>query len=220
MRKLFLAMMAVAAIALTGCEKGKDEPEQKSSKENGHEWVDLGLPSGIKWATCNVGATKPEEYGGYFAWGETSPKTTYDWITYFDTQNNGSTFIKYNNDGGKTVLDLADDAAHVNWGGSWRMPTKEEQDELRTKCTWTWTQKNGINGYEVKGLNDNSIFLPAAGMRYLSVYDNVGTDGDYWASSLYSGGSYYACYLDFDSNNKDWDYDYRNYGQSIRPVCK
>ena len=216
MKKLFLALMAIAAIALTGCEKSKDEPKQN------HEAVDLGLS--VKWATCNVGATNPEGYGDYFAWGETSPKTSYYWSTYFDTNDDGSTFIKYNNDGGKTVLDLADDAAHVNWGGNWRMPTEAEQDELINNCTWTWT--SNYNGTGVKGhivsskKNSNSIFLPTSGCRYGSSLYDAGSYGGYWSSSLYSSRLGYACSLFFVSDSVDW-YDYRRfYGRSVRPVCQ
>ncbi len=142
---------------------------------SGHEYVDLGLPSGLKWATCNVGATAPEAYGDYYAWGETAPKTIYNWSTYkwcngsYDTQTKYCTSSSYGTVDNKTVLDLADDAARANWGGAWRMPTDEEWTELRENCTWTWTNLNGKNGYEVKGANGNSIFLPAAGKK------NVGT---------------------------------------------
>lgn len=186
--------------------------------DNGHEYVDLGLPSGLLWATCNVGANSPEEYGDYFAWGETEPKSDYYWSTYFDTNDYGLTFQKYNNNGGKTVLEPADDAAHVNWGGSWRMPTKAEQDELRNECTWEWTTQNGVNGRKVTGPNGNSIFLPAAGFRYYSSLYSAGTYGHYWSSSLSTSNSYDAYGLNFLSGNVRW-YDYgRDYGQSVRPV--
>jgi hypothetical protein len=127
------------------------------------EYVDLGLS--VKWATFNVGATKPEEYGDYFAWGETEPKEVYDWSTYFE---------------------VADDVAAVKWGGKWRMPTMAEQDELRTQCTWTWTSQNGVKGYRVTGTNGNSIFLPAAGYRSGSSLYNTDSKGFYWSSSLNS----------------------------------
>ena len=148
---------------------------------NGRDYVDLGLPSGLKWATMNVGASKPEEYGDYFAWGETEPKKEYSWLNYkfeLSTDNNGP-FSKYvtNSSYGtvdnKTVLDPEEDAAHVNWGGSWRMPTEEEWTELRTNCTWTWTTQNGVNGRLVTGPNGKSIFLPAAGRRFLECYDEA-----------------------------------------------
>ena len=189
---------------------------------NGHECVDLGLPSGTLWATCNVGATTPEDYGDYFAWGETAPKATYDWGNYFDTNDGGSTFTKYNNEGGKTVLDPEDDAAHVNWGGSWRMPTMAEWRELFDNCTWKWTTQNGIKGYKVTsnkaGYTDKFIFLPAAGSCYGSGPYNVGSYGRYWSSSLGDGRSDYARRVDFSSGSSSIGILYRYYGQSVRPV--
>ncbi len=191
---------------------------------NGHECVDLGLPSGTLWATCNVGATTPEGYGDYFAWGETSTKGTYDWSTYFDTNDGGDTFTKYNNEGGKTALDPKDDAAHVNWGGSWRMPTKAEWQELFDNCTWTWTTQNGINGYKVTSnkadYTDKFIFLPAAGSRDGSDLYGVGSNGYYWSSSLSELGSSRALLLDFSSGH----HYLISYGRfnvlSVRPVLQ
>ena len=173
------------------------------------EAVDLGLS--VKWASFNVGATSPEDYGWYFAWGETEPKSNYCWSTYFDSVNgNSSNFTKYATNK-KTQLDPEDDAAHVNWGGDWRMPTKTEQDELRTNCTWTWTTQNGVIGYKVTSkVNGNSIFLPATGYRI---------DGNYWSSSLDSSNSNYVYFLYFNSSYVDWDYCYRYDVQSVRAVC-
>ena len=195
---------------------------------NGHEYVDLGLPSGLKWATCNVGATKPEEYGGYYAWGETEEKENYDWSTYkwcngsYYTQTKYCTNGSYGTVDNKTVLDLEDDVAHVKWGGNWRMPTQAEQDELRTKCTWTWTTQNGVNGYKVTSkTNGNSIFFPAAGCRNGAYLNYSGSGGDYWSSSLFGGDSDYAYGLGFSSGCYNWsDYDRRYYGFSVRPVSK
>ena len=186
---------------------------------NGRDYVDLGLPSGTKWATCNVGASSPEEYGDYFAWGETEPKDTYNWDTYFDSDDDGDTFNKYNNNGGLTELLPEDDAAAVNWGGSWRMPTKAQQDELREYCTREWTTLNGVNGTLVTGPNGNTIFLPAAGLRW---YDDFGSGvsyGYYWSSSLYPDNDYLAYYLSFDSGGWGWGGDNRGSGRSVRPVC-
>ena len=189
--------------------------------------VDLGLS--VKWANMNVGAESPEDYGNYYAWGETLTKATYDWSTYFDTSDGGTTFTKYNINGGKIVLDLEDDAAHVNWGGSWRMPTKAEWQELLDNCTWTWTTQNGINGYKVTsnkaGYTDKFIFLPAAGRRYDSELGFVGSYGCYWSSSLYEYYvSYYAWYLFFysgyDSGGHNLRYDglRLHFGLPVRPV--
>ena len=195
-----------------------------TGNSNIYEYVDLGLS--VKWATCNVGASKPEEYGDYFAWGETQPKDYYDWSTYKWCNGSYNTLTKYNNSSSygtvdnKTQLELSDDAARANWGGSWRMPTKAEQDELRQQCTWTWTTQNGVNGYKVTSKkNGNSIFLPAAGYRYGSSLDYAGSYGYYWSSSLYTGSPYYAYVLLFGSDGVGWYYDYRYYGHSVRPVC-
>ena len=182
------------------------------------QYVDLGLPSGIKWATCNVGSDKPEGYGDYFAWGEIKPKTAYSWSTYFDTIDGGSTFTKYTT-AGKTMLDLEDDVAHANWGGEWRMPTNEEWTELRNNCTWTWTILNGVNGYKVKSkINGNSIFLPAAGYRNGGGLYYADYFGDYWSSSLSTNYPDYAWFVFFSSNYMDSDPFCRNYGLPVRPV--
>ena len=152
----------------------------------GHEWVDLGLS--VKWATCNVGATKPSDYGNYYAWGETSTKSDY-------FAENCATYGKETDD----IAGTSRDVARVKWGGSWRMPTVAECVELLNKCTWTWTAQGGHNGYCVTGPNGNSIFLPAAGFCGESPY-LVGLDGFYWSSTPYEG--YY-------------DYDYDAYGLSF-----
>lgn len=186
-----------------------------------HEYVDLGLPSGTKWATCNVGASSPEEYGDYFAWGETVPKDYYDWSTYFDTDGGGSTFKKYNNNGGLTELQPEDDAATANWGSPWRMPSPDQIKELSdSRYTATeWTQVNGVNGRKVTSKsNGNSIFLPAAGDRWVDSLYDAGSYGNYWSSSLYPSYDGYACYLDFGSGNWDWYNDGRGDGRSVRAV--
>ncbi len=217
--------MAVAAIALTGCEKSKNEPQMNLTPSKDVKAVDLGLS--VKWANMNIGATKPEGYGAYFAWGETSPKSVYDWSTYkYSKGSVGSTMTKYCTSSScgtvdnKTTLDPEDDAAHVNWGGNWRMPTLAEQEELRNNCTWTWTTQNGVKGYQVKGKNGNSIFLPAAGSREDSDLYDVGAYGDYWSSSLYAGRSDFAHYINFDSDYMNACCCDRYDGQSVRPVCQ
>ena len=225
------------AAVFAACEK--NDPSQNDGNSNtgsdnatdtnGHEYVDLGLPSGTKWATCNVGATKPEEYGSYYAWGETEtePKTTYYWSTYkwcngdYDTQTKYCTDSSYGTVDNKTVLELADDAARANWGGAWRMPTDAEWTELRENCTWTWTTKNGVNGYEVKSeANGNSIFLPAAGSSGFDGLSRAGFYGYYWSSSLYTDYPYLAWYVLFCSDVVDGSDYYRCSGLSVRPVCK
>ena len=182
------------------------------------DYVDLGLPSGIKWATKNLGASKPSDYGDYYAWGETEPKPNagYSWETYkWGTSVN---LTKYNDTDGKTTLDPADDAATAKLGSPWRMPTYDEIKELLDNCTWTWTTQDGKNGYEVKGMNGNSIFLPAAGGRNGSELSNAGFSGYYWSSSLNTAAAN-ALYLFFSSGEFGWYYIYRSYGYSVRPVC-
>ena len=195
--------------------------------ESGHEWVDLGLPSGTKWATMNVGATTPEGYGNYYAWGETTTKSTYNWSTYKWCRGTASTMTKYctSSSSGtadnKTTLELSDDAAYVNWGTSWRMPTNAEVLELEEKCTWTWTTKNGVKGYNVVSkTNGNSIFLPAAGFRYVSDLRIAGSGGDYWSSSLSTGSSDNAYSLVFNSDDVNRYDRSRSYGYSVRPVLR
>ena len=174
------------------------------SKNVIHEYIDLGLS--VKWATCNVGATKPEEYGDYFAWGETEPKDYYDWSTHKWCNGSYDTLTKYclssfcGTYDGKTTLEMNDDAANANWGEKWRMPTDVEIIELINNCTWTWTTQNDVKGYKVTSKsNGNSIFLPAAGYRYDSSLSSAGIGGCYWSSSVYPT-SYIVCYLYFNSS--------------------
>ncbi len=181
-----------------------------SNTINGHEYIDLGLPSGLKWATCNVGASSPEDYGNYYAWGETYTKSTY-------TTSNSVTY-------GKTMSDISGnatyDAARANWGGTWRMPTATEIDELVNNCTWTWTAINSIYGYKVTSPNGNSIFLPAAGFRDGSSLYIAGSDGEYWSSTPYKSGSGGSYELYFNSSSHSRDFNGRYYGQSVRPVSE
>lgn len=195
--------------------------------ENGHEYVELGLPSGTKWATCNVGANAPEELGNYYAWGETTaPKNSYYWDTYKWCAGTETTLTKYCNDAnygnngftdGKTTLDPEDDAAAVNWGGTWRMPTHNDWVELRDNCTWTLvTGYNGTdkNGYEVKSkTNGNSIFLPAT----------VGDNGNYWqnAQPAYMPESaHFTLFLTTKTLINVDQIKLRYVGLSVRPVCE
>ena len=199
-----------------------------SGEINGHEWIDLGLS--VKWATCNIGASSPSDYGSYFAWGETMSKIEYEWETYKfrvtgDSYDNVM-FSKYNTESehgtvdNKTMLDLSDDAARSNWGGSWRMPTDAELTELRTNCTWTWTIQNGKNGYMVTSKNNgNCIFLPAAGKRYGSLED-ADSEGGYWSSTLNTVNPYSACSVYFFSNLVLNSVSSRCGGRSIRPVTE
>ena len=183
-----------------------------------YEAVDLGLS--VKWATCNVGATAPEQCGGYYAWGETEEKKSYEWSTYKWCNGSADTMTKYCAVDNKTVLDPEDDVAHVKWGGSWRMPTKAELDELRDKCTWSWTTRNGVKGYKVTGPNGNCIFLPVTGYRYGAGIHNRTRSGIFWPSSLSCDDSSYAYYLYFDDEYYDGLSYHRYYGHTVRPVCE
>lgn len=232
MYTLFALLMIIAV----GCNK-PDEPSNSGNNNdsnggnslNGHEYVDLGLPSGTLWATCNVGATKPEEYGDYFAWGETQPKDTiYEWSTY--KYSNGHYLTKYCNDttygyngftDELTVLLPEDDAATANWGSGWCMPTYYQLEELCYYTSNTWTTQNGVNGRVFTATNGNSLFLPAAGYRDIFFCDD-GREGVYWSSSLSVDYSSVAWRLDFVSDRcfiSDRDGYYRVYGHSVRPVC-
>ena len=208
-----------------GGGNGDDDDEPTTGTINGHEWVDLGLPSGLKWATCNVGASSPEDYGNYYAWGETTTKSTY-------TEDNSLTYglskSQLQSQGyidGSGNLTPSHDAATANWGGSWRMPTETELIELRDKCTWTWTTQNGVNGCKVMGPNGNRIFLPAAGFRTGTSLHNDGNSGEYWSSTPYDGGhdgyGYDDAYdLRFYDDSEYVASDYRVYGMTVRPITE
>ena len=189
---------------------------------NGHEYVEMG--DGLKWATMNVGASTPEAYGDYFAWGETTKKADYSWSTYFDNPSgDGTTFTKYATDK-KTVLDLTDDAARQNWGGTWRMPTDAEWTALLNEDNFDWEWDDTRKGYtvtsKITGYTDNSIFLPAAGYRYGASLSNAGSGGYYWSSSLYTSSSIIARRVYFNSSFVGRGSSYRYYGQSVRPVSE
>ncbi|MBQ5680671.1 MAG: Ig-like domain-containing protein [Bacteroidaceae bacterium] len=193
-----------------------------------HDYVDLGLPSGTLWATCNVGASSPEEYGDYFAWGETTTKGTYKWSTYKHSQEGSfSKVMKYCTNGSlgtidnKTELELSDDAAAVNLGSDWQMPSLEQFKELinSSYTTTTWTTLNGVSGYEITSKsNGNSIFLPAAGYRRDTSLDDAGSYGYYWSRSLDASNSSGAYYLGLSSSRIATSVLNRSYGKSVRPV--
>ncbi|MBO5084144.1 MAG: hypothetical protein J6C18_04680 [Bacteroidaceae bacterium] len=185
------------------------------------EAVDLGLS--VKWACCNVGAKSPEGYGGYYAWGETEEKSNYSWDTYkywSDRDGNGCVEESEITNIGSNISGTSYDVAHVKWGGSWRMPTLDEIKELCNKCSWQWTEVNGIKGQKVTGPNGNSIFLPAAGYRYGTEVGGRASSGDYWSGTLDENYSYLAYYLYFYSDDYDWNFNDRNYGHTVRPVTE
>ena len=202
--------------------------KEKVQKINGHEYVDLGLPSGLKWATCNVGANSPEEYGDYFAWGEVKTKMKYskDNYAFCHTKEEsglwefGYGVKKIDNYMflGEDISETQYDVARKKWGGNWRMPTYDEMEELVDNCYWEWTTQNGVKGYKVTGPNGNSIFLPAAGYRDGSSLDRAGSLGNYWSSTPNESNSHHAWDLNFNSSEYDMSYYYRYYGRSVRPV--
>ena len=230
-------MLTVAAIVFAGCKP--DEPDNGGNNNgqndtivnedllNGHEFVDLGLPSGTLWATCNVGAETPEGYGDYFAWGETEPKTTYNWNTYQHCNGVLDQLTKYCNDSDYgyngftddlTVLQPSDDAATANWGSGWCMPTADQWRELRDNTSAAWTTHNGVNGRLFAAPNGNSLFLPAAGDRWGDELLYVGEDGGYWSSSLGTHDTADpAGAWNFDLDGMC--YDDRAIGLSVRAVC-
>ncbi len=175
--------------------------------------VDLGLS--VKWAGWNVGASSPEQYGGFYAWGETEEKSVYHYDTY-KYYNSKTGFINI----GSSISGTQYDVAHVKWGNGWRMPTKEELEELETKCTWTGYTYNGVKGCKVTGPNGNSIFLPCAGYRHRASLRSVGDFGYFWSSSIYESIGDYAwdLYVSVSgSYGVSYGYD-RFYGHSVRPV--
>ena len=200
-----------------------------AEEEEEDEYVDLGLPSGTLWATRNIGANSPEEYGDYFAWGETTPKDVYTVQTYkwggYDSD--GHFYLsKYNSISGygtidnKNELDPEDDAAYVNWGAAWRMPSQEQIQELINNCTWKWTQSNGVNGMLFTGPNGNTLFLPAAG-----IYDsgdnsflNEGSIGEYWSRMLNPSDDINARALGLSETDISYGGDLRTNGFTVRAV--
>ena len=227
MRERFLQREWVARAVLLVLLLSVVGMSQSLAQTEAHEYVDLGLPSGTLWATCNIGANSPEDYGDYFAWGETQPKDYYDWNTYQYCEGSYNTLTKYCNDSSYgyngftdtlTVLLPEDDAATANWGSGWRMPTKKEWQELYQNTTHTWTTQNGVNGRLFTAANGASLFLPAAGYRWSDELRYAGGGGYYWLSSLdtdYPNGALGFC---IDSGYWGGYGGERNYGRSVRAV--
>ena len=225
----FLSVLLMMAVCSGSCIIGscsKNDIEENAPAENGsssadlsgttngHEWVDLGLPSGTRWATCNVGASAPEEYGDYFAWGETegrnSGKTTFSWSTYKLA--------------GESGYDGYQDAATESWGGSWQTPSMAQIAELidGTNCNTVWTTLNGVNGRMIiSKRNGKQIFLPAAGHCLDTNLGEAGTEGYYWSRSISVGYPGSASSLFFSAGHPVlMNYYYRYVGRTIRPVRK
>ncbi len=180
--------------------------------DNHPHMIDLGLPSGTKWACCNVDANAPEDYGGYYAWGETMEKDEYTWSNYIHCDGSSDT----SHDLGDDIAGTQYDVAHVKWGGSWMMPTSVQLDELHNNCTYTWTTINGVCGGLFTSTNGCKVFLPAAGCRWYKITDGSSTYGNYWSSSVSSSLSWD---LYFNSSRVRRDGDQRAFGYSVRPVA-
>ena len=192
---------------------------------DGYEYIDLELPSGTLWATCNVEAANPEEYGGYYAWGETEEKSEYSWETYKWCNGSNNTITKYCTDNiygtvdSKTLLDPNDDVARTMWGGNWRVPTANELQELFDNCIWSYGKLNGTDGYWVTSRNNGkSIFLPTAGCRQGIDIRYSGVLGFYWSATSCNGSSS-AYNIRFYNIHTGIDEYERTNGFTIRPVC-
>ena len=205
---LFAAFVPALSLSIVSCGSKKVKA------------VDLGLS--VKWASCNLGAESPVDYGSYFPWGETTTKSDYSessnttyGLSISELESRG--IIDSDNN-----LTASYDAAMANWGNDWRMPTQDEVKELVLDCTWSWTTKNGVCGYKVTGPNGNSIFLPAVGERFGTEVSRRDLCGLYWSGTLRERNSDKAYYLYFDSGNRDCYYSggYRYYGFAVRPVSE
>ncbi len=237
MNRTLKAMAAIILLVVfaVSCNKS-DEPNDSDNNNDendtivlSHGYVDLGLPSGTLWATCNVGADTPEDFGDYFAWGETAPKDFYGWKNYqYGNYVNGNfEMTKYCTEpnwglngfvDNLAVLEPCDDAATANWGVDWRMPTKEDWDELYRKTTCMWTTQNGVEGRCLTGINGNSVFLPATGFFLDGELICPGL-GIYWSSSLHTGFPErgWSFHYDLDECHVCGTYE-RSRGQVIRAV--
>lgn len=214
MKKLYFLMLAILFACFSLFNSCVPDPDD-GDEQTGHGYVDLGLPSGLKWATCNIGAKTPEDYGEYFAWGETNPKAEY-------TEENSVTY-------GEQMGDISGnaqyDAATANWGGGWRMPSKAEMQELVDHCEWEWTQLNGVNGARVIGPNGSCIFLPAAGYRLGSSLLDAGDSGFYWSStpddySIFGSGNAASNLYFYFGHETVYSSGIRSLGQPVRPITE
>ena len=222
-------VVILLGVGLQSCDREDNNGDNNGGNNGGNSsvvWVDLGLPSGLLWADRNVGANSPEDYGNYYAWGETTPKEVYDWNTY--AYGNGSNALtKYCNKSGYgldgftdnlTTLEASDDAATVNIGSYARTPRDYEWQELMDNTTVTWTTRNGVYGRKFTASNGKSIFLPATGRRLGSGLGSAGDDGYYWSSTLSTDSPNCAWRFGFYSGSQDMWGSYRNGGFSVRAV--
>lgn len=222
MKKIFLITLALQFFWMAGYAK-VNGTESEAKTPDGVEAVDLGLS--VKWANMNVGAKKSSGFGSYFAWGEVKPKAYYSWDSYVWSTGNTQNLTKYSTTDGKSQLIPSDDAARINWGGEWRMPTADEFSELVNpdNCTWEWTVKDGVNGYEVTGKKTGkSIFLPITGFRFYADIQFRAVYGYYWTSSVFSTNPNKAWCLEFNISDVSVSYgklsSNRFSGRCIRAV--
>lgn len=217
MKKILLVLCSLyTSISVSG---------QKTEDIGGYKAVDLGLS--VKWATCNVGANKPTEYGDYYSWAEVKSKKIYDWKNYAYCEGSAKSLSKYcllpayGSVDGKKELGGADDAATANWGAEWRTPTLAEFSELMKKCQVKWMsnyRQTGIPGYKVTAKNGNFIFLPAAGFHRLQKVEDAGVRGHYATTTLHEKSNDNAYSVILDAARMEGSFDYRYYGMSVRPV--
>lgn len=229
---LVLMTIVIFATAYVSYDKTSVcEDDCVSGVHNGHEYVDLGLPSGTMWATCNVGATKPEDYGEYFAWGEIYHKIFYGWNTYKYGKRHWNQLTKYCLDSiygyngftdSLSLLQKGDDVAYLRWGDGWSIPTVEQCRELVKNTSSKYAIRNGIEGRLFAASNGNSLFMPFAGSRMLDASEvsvDLKSHGHYWSCSLYSDNSDKAWELWFGSTRISVSGEDRYYGRTVRPVC-
>ena len=231
MKKAIKVVTVIIGVAfcVAGCTKPDVSNNGGIGTYNGHEYVDLGLPSGTLWATCNIGAKKPDGFGDYYAWGEKTTKSTYDWENYQHCNGRYYRLTKYctdhsyGNDGFTdflTEIRASDDVARSSWGIGWRIPSKKQWDELKSNTTVTWTTQNGTNGLLFSASNGNVLFLPAAGLRYFTGSASVGSFGFYYSRTLYIKKTDMAWCLRFFSEGCKMSSVSREEGLSIRPVLE
>ena len=220
-------ILSIALLCAAGCKKHNSG----NGSYNDHDYIDLGLPSGTMWATCNVGADSPDQYGDYFAWGETTPKDIYNWSTYKYCKGDYNLLTKYcsKSDFGfngftddLVTLQPNDDAATANWGEGWSTPTYNQWVELLTKCSYSWTTINEVKGCLFTSRNGNSIFLPAGDSRNDEESRVIGDEGSYWSSTLHQnmpdGVKGCQFILSFDDCDL-YDTFCRASGRPVRAVC-
>lgn len=223
---LSLFLTTIISIGLSSCGSEEEDDNQNTNKKNTFyltcpdnkhpHIIDLGLPSGTKWACCNVGATKPDDYGGHYAWGETEQKSYYDWRTYIHCDGTEETC----HDIGSDIAGTQYDVAHVKWGKSWVMPSQEQFEELYKKCTIKWTALNGIGGAEITGVNGGKIFFAATGERWQDDYAYSTYGGRLWTSNsmMDSWSLKHACCFYFYMDEGYCYYNIRSKGPGVRPV--